>query len=308
MNNRRTIIKENFELNLNYFTEHKKSTIINDELQISYKKNNDWVFLFKNDVTEEIEISLENVLSLNETEPYVDINNTIFAKDMKISTILEENLLEAPFNFIDFKRHLQPPYTLNKIVTKNSDGRPNYSEYFYEDQLIAKIIFVFRNFPNSPLMWKRAEILNYVMNDGSMSPDIFIKSKEFVISSPVDLQTLIAERENARRNIVNGMIGSVSGIMVQSGYANSSGDASVKARPFFDLIEKDKDAFISIGTEDLKDFLLGLDLTKKEYDFMQGGIYGWLSLPLPAPIGSIRNFMASAITYVTSDTHLDKII
>ncbi len=302
-----TIIKENFALNLVNFKYHKSNTILNDIIKYTYLSGEDSVFVFSVPVTVEISTALDDVLLLNDVSAPTP-EEQLLANDLRISSLVEPALIEAPFNVVDFKRHLLPPYTLNKVVTKNPDGRPNMSEYFWNGEKMAQIIFVFRNFPDSPLMMKRAEILNYVKKDGTFAPDIYIKSKVFDLQNPVDLQTLVAEREDARRNIINGMMGTISGIMVQSGYATSSADASLKARAFFDLVEGDKNAFISIGTEDFKEFLLGIDLSQPEYDYTQGGIYGWLSLPLPAPLGSVRNYMSGALTYVTSDTHIDKVI
>ena len=66
----------------------KVSSIINEELSVTYKIGDDWIFKFKQAVSPEIEIALDDVLSLNHIEPVVDENNTIFAYDLKIKSIL----------------------------------------------------------------------------------------------------------------------------------------------------------------------------------------------------------------------------
>jgi len=232
----------------------------------------------------------------------VDLADIRNVENYRIYTMVDENYDNLPINLIDFKRHLQPPKTLNKVVQKGADGRPIIAEYFYgdatnPDNLMAKIYYLFKNFDGSPLMCRRAEVLNYINLDGEESPDIYIKDKKYDINNPTDLETIIAEREKARLAILSSIKGALVGIIQANAPELNTDEISALVSPFWAEYANERQSFLDLGTDDFRDSIEEIDLGTT--------VHSWLGM-FAAPSYTIQDYLVDQLTYTTVDNHNTK--
>lgn len=217
--------------------------------------------------------------------------------NLAIAELLEEKYKMVAFNLIDFSRHLKPEIALDKTTIVNNDGRKNNTDYFYSGQLIARIRHVYRNTPNTPIMCRYAEVLNYVLVDGeSFSPDILIKDKTYQFLLADDLRAVINEREQSRSYLINYISGICLGVLLNSIPDSNTDSISELVAPFMMNNRAIMDEFILLGTASFKNFLIAIDLETTPYQ--------WLNY-FAAPSVTLRDFIVSSITYETNETHLD---
>ena len=222
-------------------------------------------------------------------------------EDFRIFQYVDAFYDDQPIHLIDFKRHLKPPSTLNKVVTKAKDGRPIHATYYMgadtsESNCLARIHFLFQNLTDSPMMGRRAEVLCYIDNNGEEGPDIYIKDKIFNPYDQHDLMLMIEERVNARKSIVASLKGSLVGA-IQAHTGQSTFDVALDVSLFWGDLSESRDAFVELGTDTFRDTIVAIDLGTT--------VHSWLSLEIAAGV-TIQMYLADTLTYVTSDAHGDK--
>jgi len=122
----------------------------------------------------------------------------------RIAPYVDINFCDSRMHLVDFKRHLKSDIALDKKTEMNIDGRPDKSYYYYNDELMAIITFIFRK-NDDDLVISRSEILNYIKNDGSLSVDILIKNRTFNANNLHDASLMYEEVSNSRKNIIDSL-------------------------------------------------------------------------------------------------------
>lgn len=206
-------------------------------------------------------------------------------ENYKIYSLLDNTYTSNAINTIDFKRHLKPTISLDKVVLKDASGRPSTTEYYYNSDLIAIIYFTFTMDADN-LLTGRSETLHYIMLDSTEGEPILIKSKTYNLMNAADLEEIVNERVRARSSIVAGLKGFISGVIQQYGYTQAQSlDMGVG---LWDLHTLEISNFLEFGTELWKTELIALDTSTT---------YSWLELPIDGNGTTIRDYLVSRLTY-----------
>lgn len=266
------------------------------------------IFMFKEELTDEMFISFSEFISKHDINYGYDY---ITGNQLAIAPLLEDDVLFNRYNHIDFTQHLKAEYCLNKVTDMGADGRPVRAEYYHNRQLMAVIKYVFRNFPNTPMMCLRAEFLSYIKADGGKTPNVMIKYKKFNLENATDLQVVIAEREDARKNLISGISGFSIGVLMQAFPEMSTLDIGLMVAPFLNETQSIENEFVMLGTETFRDYIAAIDLLTTPHQ--------WLAVPIdqieipPLIEGeeptfqtiTIRDKIVNLLTYETQETHLE---
>jgi len=234
--------------------------------------------------------ALDALISSHDYSVIAAVVDTVEA--LKIGKYAELEMIKQPYNVFDFKRHLKPPMSLNKVVTRSPDGRPKEANYFIDEELLCRVQFVFRNQIDSIMMHRRAEVLNYVKQDGTWTPDILIKKKTYDKTNPNDLFSIIEERESARAYLIKYITGAATGALLVNNPTWDTDHVAVVVAPFLEYCKDMTYNFIKIGTEDFCHYIEALDVTQ-EYTWLKTEIQGGVTL---------QKFMVDTLTYTTQDT------
>ena len=251
------------------------------------------VFYFKDEVDSYTRALLEDLLEGHDPTYLVE-GASLTGGDLIIGEYLDEEVFMSAFNMIDFKRHLKPPLATQKKVCMNPDGRPSCAEYYLDGKLVAQIRFVFRNFPNSTLLMKRAEVLTYPTKTGGESPFVILKCKSFDLTDQTDLVEVMQEKSRARSNIVTGAKGAMVGILSQAMPELSLQGVSELVQPMFTETAGLYDSFIELGSGGYRQWFIDVDVNDERWS--------WLSIDLGGGF-TVKDFWIDKLTYQTLDTH-----
>ena len=280
-------ITKNREYNIAWLSENIKQHSIGDALSHLQTLNGETIFYFKREIeNSELDDFLENH-NPDTIEP-----DEVRAYDLKIAPLLQEELIGAPYNVVDFKRHLKPLKTLNKTVEMNVDGRPLKAIYSYNDVIMAELCFVFRG---TPLMSRRTEVLYYKLLNGNETLPIVIKDKIYNMNNSQERTQVMDERELARQAIISDVKGSILGIIQLTSGLNEEAISQLVV-PFFNEYESLENEFIKLGTPSYMTALSEIDLETTPYS--------WLGYQVSNDI-NVRDFLISKLIYTTEETHLD---
>ena len=206
--------------------------------------------------------------------------------EYKIYDILEDYFKDRPLNMIDFKRHLKSDVALNKLITKAHGGRPDKSEYYNGNELIAVIRFEF-SVNSSNLVTERKEWLRYITKTEEDGPEILIKRKVYDHTNLVDGELAMKEREMARKSVIQSLKTFLGGVLMQALQIPMS-QVLMIIHPFVDEFKPGMDGFVEYGYGDFKDALLALDLSTTDYT--------WLSIPIDATGTTVRDYMVYQVS------------
>jgi len=288
----KSIIKQG-SYNVSWVTEKLLSHPIKERFSHIQSLSDTTIFYFKSQVTSEIRALLEDLLEGHDPT-FLKEGYSLLGKDLIIGEYLDSEVYMSAFNMIDFKRHLKPPLATQKKVCMNPDGRPSCAEYYLDGKLVAKIRFVFRNFPNSTLLMKRAEVLTYPTDTGSESPFVILKCKSYDLTDQTDLVEVMQEKSIARSNIVTGAKGAMVGILSQAIPDISLQGVSELVQPMFTETAGLYDSFIELGSGGYRQWFIDVDVTDERWT--------WLAIDLGGGF-TVRDFWIDRLTYQTLDTH-----
>ena len=207
-------------------------------------------------------------------------------KDYKVYNYVLPAYTDVDIEEVDFKRSLMANICLNKSVYKDSTGRPTYSQYSYQGELIAKIYFVFNTDQNN-LILSRSEVLKYILMDGSEGKSIIINSKVYDQNNMADVELIVEERIKARKSIISGCKGFISGVL-QANAGMTQSQSLEAGASLWSNFSNDIDGFVEFGTEDWRSSLISLDISVD---------YTWLSTPVDMNGTTIRDYLVSRLTY-----------
>ena len=206
--------------------------------------------------------------------------------------MIKEFCDDWPIDAIDFTLHLKPEYALNKKLTRSPNGRPLEALYMHEGTIMAKITWNFEVDDNN-FLTKREEFLQYSKIEGGFSEPILIKTKEYdILTNPVDAELVIAERETARKSIVNSINIIVSGILVQA-LSQTIPQVTALTRNYMNSTKVEREAFIEVGDETWRNHLLGETLNINP---AQNPDKWWLAIEFMEGV-TIRDYIVSRLTY-----------
>ena len=125
---------------LNFIKQIEGSELGNKLTSIKKESSsNTYSFTFSEDVDSDLENLLDVYLASH--DPSVEWPEQLRAYDLRIGRVVQEELNGAPFNVVDFKRHLKPRVALNKTVQMNVDNIVDLSELKLYYRLNPKIPF-----------------------------------------------------------------------------------------------------------------------------------------------------------------------
>lgn len=235
------------------------------------------------------DIHLEGTLTLqDDTDLQSAIDNHKWQPDspFRIKSLVNTEFKYLPVENIDFKRHLPADVALVKTVTMMPDGRPEKSEYTWNDTLYAEIRFAFQT--ANYLLTDRKEYLYYLREDGTYSDPILIKHKPYDLSKAKDGSDAIDERISARGQIVSSMKAVLSGIIMQAMNQNMD-QVIVTISAFWDDSYTARKKFIEFGTDEWKQFIANIDLANTPYPYF--------AIPIDANGTTVKDYMLGRLTY-----------
>ena len=207
----------------------------------------------------------------------VDNHDPNAYSDFRIMGLINDEFMNFPIENIDFKRHVRSDVVMEKKVSMLDNGRPEKSSYYFNDELIAEIHFVFETTPEN-LMTKRTEVLYYFRDNETKSEPITLKSKTYDLTDSYEGALVLKERIDARVTIVENLKAFLSGVIMQA-----TGQSLVPVinmiKPFWDECKIKREDFIELGTHDWVEYLSNIDLTTTPYTF--------LAIPISAPAAPI---------------------
>ena len=207
--------------------------------------------------------------------------------DYKINPALKDQYQDVhDITDIDFKRHTRSDIALAKSESLLPNGRPEFNEYRYNDELVARLRFEFTD--ENSLMKTRKEIINYVKNDGTYGPDILIKDRVYDHTNPSDGAICIAERVRSRSNIVGAIKAFLSGVLMQA-TQSSLEEVIDLVTPFWDLTERERLAFLEFGKSDWSDVISTMTPETSPFNY--------LFFPINAQGVTVQQYMLSRINY-----------
>lgn len=186
--------------------------------------------------------------------------------EFKIGNLAAPDFDDSPHYAFDFKRNLRADVALDKITTKNNQGRPSKAEYFHESVKYAEIEYLFET-DDVNFITRRTELLRYVLLDGTLGDPVMIKDKHYDMANASDVEAVINEREKARASIIVEIKGFISGVMQQV-LGFSIPQVVANAKPFWSQYHSEITNFIDFGSEDFKAAVLSIDLNFTPYTWM----------------------------------------
>jgi hypothetical protein len=201
------------------------------------------------------------VLSLEDFNSYKNIHQQSYddwanafdqnsqGQELRVLEFVDDNFLNLHPSKIDFRRHLKPNIYLQKSVTTLPNGRPLYSSYTYQDQLIAEIEFIFEvnqfNF-----MTRRIEKLSYYKRDGQKSEQWVIADDSYNSNDPYHLREMMKERSEARSMIIEEIKAMSNGVLAAYyiPQGKSYGEILVIAGDFWGKYSTSINAWINVGS------------------------------------------------------------
>lgn len=172
---------------------------------------------------------------------------------LRVIALVEEKFKAFHPSKIDFRRHLKPNVSLSKVVNFQANGRPLEALYEHEGQLVARIRFEFE-VDQFNFMTKRIENLGYFTEKGELQKEWIIWSQDYLPTVPHHQSERIAERVEARSNIMN-QIKSVLDVAVAAFYFQQGSTYSeilVIAGQFYKTYNEDIQMFINTGSPALR--------------------------------------------------------
>jgi len=191
-------------------------------------------------------------------ELYTDVENNKIS-NYKISPYVDVNFTDDRIHLVDFKRHLQADVALVKKNHREANGRPTYNEYFYNDELMAKITFTFISNENN-LLTQRSETLQYVKNDDSFGTEIVIKNKFYNLSDPSDAALVTQERICARTYIVDALNIFILGVLMNYHPDKTQNDVIEMMLMYWEECEISRKRFIDLGLPSWKNEIEAIDI------------------------------------------------
>jgi len=245
------------------------------------KINNDEITEFTFDVVGNIPYSFEELYEHSKDE---NVSN------YKIAPYVDVNFIDDRIHLVDFKRQLKANIALTKKTYRSSDGRPTYNEYFYNNELMAKIYFIFESNENN-LLTRRTEKLVYIKNDGSEGDLITIKDKIYDITDVSDASLIVQERVNARIYLVDSLNIFILGVLAQYHPTNTQNENIMMVLPYWNEIESERMMFINLGLPDWKDSMAAIDINNLSTD------HTWLGYVIDANGTTVRDYAYNILNY-----------
>lgn len=212
--------------------------------------------------------------------------------NFKIKDLVDANFDDLPANLVDFKRHLKPEVALEKSVVMRPDGRPDKSLYYYNEVLIAIIHFYFIVDMHG-LLSRRTEHLHYIKTDEAEGPAVTIKDKTY---NPDDIKFVIAEKEQARKGIVQDMEATILGVLTLAFPELTSEQVVEIGVTFSHALQQQRDDFVIYGLPYFKEAVAALDPADPGFE--------WLAVPLPG-VGTLQDYIVGKLTYASTSNHPD---
>jgi hypothetical protein len=200
----------------------------------------------------------------NEIESIINDKNN--RSEIRIKKLIENSFYNLNPSKIDFRKHLLPNTHINKDIEMDHNGRPVRATYKYNNELIAKIDFVFQ-LNNFGLIERRQEILGYYNNEDEITESYIISDEIYDIqNSSYHRQKVFSERVQCRRNIIEDVKAILNGFLVQY-YLNkgmSFIDIIASISRFFDFYNSSYNTWIETGSGTFTDDILN----DTEFDFL----------------------------------------
>lgn len=195
-------------------------------------------------------------------------------------------------NKIDFRRHLRDGINFEKKVVMLPNGRPDYAEYTYQGEVMARISFIFE-VDQFNFMTKRTEILSYMRKNGSFGHPYAIWSQKYSRLEPSQQAERIKERVDARTQIFTAMKANIETFLAVyfMGQGMSYEQVLEIGGEFSMVYASLISAWKDTGTPALKNAILA------------DTQFAWLDMPLPQTITgleeaiSIRNYIIQSLSY-----------
>ncbi len=149
-----------------------------------------------------VEIHFDNDFSGDLNDILTIITNHDGDSYLRIYDLVDDNFKNYPTDKIDFRKHLKKDVHLQKDVVMLPNGRPSYAVYKFNNELIARIDFVFE-LNQLELMTRRKEVL-YYYNTANVLKGGFIISDEMydILNSQYHQTKVLQESSQCRINVI----------------------------------------------------------------------------------------------------------
>jgi len=208
----------------------------------------------------------------------------------KIAPYVDVNFIDDRIHLVDFKRQLKADVALSKKTYRSADGRPTYNEYYYNEELMAKIYFIFESNENN-LLTRRTEKLVYIKNDNTEGNLITIKDKIYDINDVSDASLVVQERVTARQYIVDSLNIFILGVLAQYHPDNTQNDNILMVLPYWNDSESERLMFIDLGLPNWKNSLGNIDIDNLPSDRL------WLGYVIDGNGTTIRDYAYNILNY-----------
>lgn len=208
------------------------------------------------------------------------------SKILKITELVDEGFIDLPTYKIDFRRHLKDGVILAKTVIMSQNGRPLKSEYKYNGELIADIVFEFET--NSfNLVTRRKEKLGYYNKNGDVLNYYTISDESWDLSQTYYLARTINERYAARFKVFDEIKAYINAIMLSTylGQGLTYENVLTDGYNFWKEYSSDIDAWLHIGAS-------GPFVDRITND----SVFAFLNFEI-SPNISIRDWIITRVTY-----------
>lgn len=242
--------------------EIKKISGIPSSFEFSYLEDDGFYYTseeFKNRI-ENNGVNLDNIFNTLFAQNFQAYcaNKTI--NEFRIIDLVNDHFKEHRIENVDFKTHTKSNVALDKSTRKfSNNGRPEFVEYTYQGQKIARREFFFESDPETNFLTKRTEKLAYYRSDDTLGDFFIIKEKNYDLSKDGDL--IMKERTEARSKIINDVKGVViSALGIHHGQNKTYQENLHEASSFFKSYANDISLFIETGvakkTSGVENYLL----------------------------------------------------
>lgn len=208
----------------------------------------------------------------------------------KIAPYVDINFIDSRIHLVDFKKDLKPEVALTKKTYRLPNGRPDYNEYYYNGELMAKIDFIFEANENN-LLTRRTEKLYYIKNDGTDGISITIKDKIYDINDMSDASLIVQERVNARTYIVNSLNIFILGVLQQYHADKTQEELILMVMPYWNDCEAERIMFIDLGLPNWKNSMAAIDITNLPDDRT------WLGYTIDENETTVRDYAYNILNY-----------
>lgn len=213
------------------------------------------------------------------------LDNPVFAKTLRVMSLVHPNFgIDHPSK-IDFRRHLKPEVTLNKKPYYLANGREDKTIYTHQGVPIAVIAIEYEtNLMN--FITRRKKKLGYYNNAGEIEEYFLLEDQVYDLNDPVFQAEAVRERTDGRGFIMDQIRGFINGILAQKYIPMGKTYQEILdiAGQFWQEYSVDIDDWIKTGSSNLKNKIT----TDTQFDFLEYAFQGPLT---------VRTYIISKLSY-----------